>query len=136
MTNKNFLDRARLTACIADEEAKFVTLHPKSKDAALRAGGSLIGGVPMPWMKRWPGAFPISVTHARGAKFVDLDGHEYVDFCLGDTGSMTGHAVEEINSAITAQLSRGSTVMLPSVDSPGSVKSYQGGSDCRSGSFR
>ena len=117
MTNKNFVDRARLAACTADEEAKFVALHPKSKDAALLAGSSLIGGVPMPWMKRWPGAFPISVTEARGAKFLDLDGNEYIDFCLGDTGSMTGHAVDEINSAITAQLNRGSTVMLPSVDS-------------------
>lgn len=66
MTNKNFVDRRRLAACIADEEAKFVALHPKSKDAALIAGSSLIGGVPMPWMKRWPGAFPISVTEARG----------------------------------------------------------------------
>lgn len=117
MTNRNLIDRKRLAACIEDEEAKFVALHPKSRDAALRAGNSLIGGVPMPWMKRWPGAFPISVTEARGAKFFDLDGNEYIDFCLGDTGSMTGHAVEEINTSIAAQLNRGSTVMLPSVDS-------------------
>ena len=116
MTNEISVDRARLATRIADEEATFVARHPKSKEAALRAGGSLIGGVPMPWMKRWPGAFPISVTEARGAKFLDLDGNEFIDFCLGDTGSMTGHAVEEINRAITTQLNRGSTVMLPSVD--------------------
>ncbi|MFM8664037.1 MAG: aspartate aminotransferase family protein, partial [Acidimicrobiaceae bacterium] len=64
MTEKNFVDRARLAACTAAEEATLVALHPKSKAAALLAGRSLIGGVPMPWMKRWPGAFPISVTEA------------------------------------------------------------------------
>jgi len=117
VTNEKLIDRGRLATCLAEEEATFVALHPKSKEAALRASDSLIGGVPMPWMKRWPGSFPISVTEARGAKFLDLDGNEFVDFCLGDTGSMTGHAVENINKAITAQLNRGSTVMLPSVDS-------------------
>jgi glutamate-1-semialdehyde 2,1-aminomutase len=68
-------------------------------------------------MKRWPGAFPISVQSAKGARFIDVDGIEYIDFCLGDTGSMTGHAVTEITDAIARQLSRGSTVMLPSEDS-------------------
>jgi len=110
------IDRSILAQRMANEEARFVGSHPKSQAAAKAAGDSLLGGVPMPWMKRWPGAFPISVTEARGAKFVDLDGHGYTDFCLGDTGSMTGHAVDEITSAITAQLNRGSTVMLPSVD--------------------
>jgi glutamate-1-semialdehyde 2,1-aminomutase len=111
------IDRNILAQRIASEEARFVESHPKSLAAAKAADGSLLGGVPMPWMKRWPGAFPISVTEARGAKFVDVDGHCYTDFCLGDTGAMTGHAVDEITSAITAQLNRGSTVMLPSADS-------------------
>lgn len=111
------INRDKLAGLHAVEELKFIESHPKSHRAATLADKSLLGGVPMPWMKRWPGAFPITVVEARGAKFVDLDGHSYVDFCLGDTGSMTGHAVDEITSAIAAQLNRGSTVMLPSVDS-------------------
>ena len=111
------VDRKRLISAIADEEKQFVAKHPVSFAASKLASKSLIGGVPMPWMKRWPGAFPISVQSAKGARFVDVDGIEYVDFCLGDTGSMTGHAVTEINDAISRQLSRGSTVMLPSEDS-------------------
>lgn len=107
----------RLISAIADEEKQFVAKHPVSFAASKLASKSLIGGVPMPWMKRWPGAFPISVQSAKGARFVDVDGIEYVDFCLGDTGSMTGHAVTEITDAISRQLSRGSTVMLPSEDS-------------------
>lgn len=111
------IDRKRLISAIADEEKQFVAKHPVSFAASKLASKSLIGGVPMPWMKRWPGAFPISVQSAKGARFVDVDGIEYVDFCLGDTGSMTGHAVTEITDAISRQLSRGSTVMLPSEDS-------------------
>ena len=111
------VDRKRLISAIADEEKQFVAKHPVSFAASKLASKSLIGGVPMPWMKRWPGAFPISFQSAKGARFVDVDGIEYVDFCLGDTGSMTGHAVTEINDAISRQLSRGSTVMLPSEDS-------------------
>ena len=111
------VDRKRLISAIADEEKQFVAKHPVSFAASKLASKSLIGGVPMPWMKRWPGAFPISVQSAKGARFVDVDGIEYVDFCLGDTGSMTGHAVTEITDAISRQLSRGSTIMLPSEDS-------------------
>lgn len=111
------VDRKRLFSATADEEKQFVAKHPVSFAASELASKSLIGGVPMPWMKRWPGAFPISVQSAKGARFVDVDGIEYVDFCLGDTGSMTGHAVTEITDAISRQLSRGSTVMLPSEDS-------------------
>ncbi|NBQ04147.1 MAG: aminotransferase class III-fold pyridoxal phosphate-dependent enzyme, partial [Actinobacteria bacterium] len=117
MSKSRSIDRAKLVRLISDEESRFIASHPKSRQAAAEADESLLGGVPMPWMKRWQGAFPISVTNAQGAKFNDLDGHSYVDFCLGDTGSMTGHAVDEITSAIFAQLNRGSTVMLPSVDS-------------------
>ena len=111
------VDRTKLFSAIADEEKQFIAKHPVSLAASKLASESLIGGVPMPWMKRWPGAFPISVQSAKGARFIDVDGIEYIDFCLGDTGSMTGHAVTEITDAIARQLSRGSTVMLPSEDS-------------------
>ena len=46
--------------------------------------------VPMNWMMKWAGAFPPFVREAQGAHFFDVDGNRYVDFCLGDTGAMTG----------------------------------------------
>ena len=110
------IDRRKLAQALQIEEQRFTDSHPRSRQAAVDASESLIGGVPMPWMKRWPGSFPICVANASGARFVDIDNHEYVDFCLGDTGSMTGHAVDEINSAIASQMAKGSTVMLPSED--------------------
>ena len=76
----------------------------------------MVAGVPMPWMRRWPGPFPLVVEKAQGARFTDADGLEYVDLCLGDTGAMTGHANAAINAAVSEQLARGATTMLPTED--------------------
>ena len=98
------------------EVNRFVQEHPKSQHEATRLTNSLVAGVPMPWMKRWAGPFPIIAERARGGTIVDIDDHEYVDFCLGDTGSMTGHANAPISHAISTQAQRGFTTMLPSTD--------------------
>lgn len=70
----------------------------------------------MPWMTRWPGAFPVFFTEARGARFVDVDGIEYVDLCMGDTGAMTGHGLDQVAEAVSQRARRGITTMLPSDD--------------------
>ena len=70
----------------------------------------------MPWMTRWPGRFPLFFESAAGARLVDVDGVEYVDLCLGDTGAMTGHALPQVTAAIAARAGRGITTMLPSAD--------------------
>ena len=74
------------------------------------------GGVPMSWMAKWPGGFPVVVESAKGAHFVDIDGNKYIDLCLGDTGSMTGHSPDATVAAIKAQIDRGITMMLPTED--------------------
>ncbi len=108
--------RDRLQDLLLAEEQRFVELHPRSEALALGGRTSLVAGVPMPWMTRWPGGFPIHVAEASGARFVDVDGIEYVDFCLGDTGAMSGHGGERLIHAITTQLSKGLTTMLPTED--------------------
>ena len=100
----------------AREEARFVETHPRSRELAGRARGSLFEGVPMHWMRKWPGGFPVFVQEAHGARFVDVDGIEYVDFCLGDTGAMTGHAPAATLKAVIDQSAKGITLMLPSED--------------------
>jgi glutamate-1-semialdehyde 2,1-aminomutase len=110
------IDRDRLAELHAAEEHRFARAHPRSREHAERARRHLLAGVPMPWMTRWPGAFPVVVEEARGARFVDVDGIEYVDFCLGDTGAMTGHALPDVAEAVAAQARRGITTMLPSPD--------------------
>ena len=110
------IDRQRLATAHAAEEQRFIDAHPHSARMAQQARGSLLGGVPMAWMTRWPGSFPVFFEQAQGARFTDVDGIEYVDFCLGDTGAMTGHAVPEVAEALHRQAQRGITTMLPNAD--------------------
>jgi glutamate-1-semialdehyde 2,1-aminomutase len=108
--------RERAEELLARELAAFEREHPRSLELSRRARRSLLAGVPMHWMVRWAGGFPVFAAEAHGARFTDVDGHEYVDLCLGDTGAMTGHSPPEVVSAIAAQAVKGITLMLPSED--------------------
>lgn len=110
------INRTKLTELLKQEEALFHKNHPKSFELYQRARKSLHGGVPMLWMIRWAGSFPVFVKEAKGAHFTDVDGNGYIDFCLGDTGTMTGHAPEATVKAITEQIQKGITLMLPYED--------------------
>lgn len=110
------VDRTRLAELHAEEERRFVAEHPRSATLAQEASRSLLAGVPMPWMTRWPGSFPVFFETASGARFTDVDGREYVDLCLGDTGAMTGHALPEVAEAVCERARTGITTMLPSAD--------------------
>ena len=110
------MDRNLLRVRMEAELDTFGASHPKSRALAEAARRSLVSGVPMPWMARWPGPFPVFFESASGATFVDVDGHEYVDFCLGDTGAMTGHALAQVAEALHRQALRGITTMLPNDD--------------------
>jgi glutamate-1-semialdehyde 2,1-aminomutase len=101
---------------LEEELARFEREHPRSRALADAAKASLLGGVPMHWMVRWPGGFPVFAADASGARFRDVDGIEYVDFCLGDTGAMAGHSPEPTVRAVAEQARRGITLMLPSED--------------------
>src|SRR5713101_6651707 len=109
-------DRNRLQSLMQREQRRFVNERPKSKAIYERGKKSLLSGVPMNWMVKWAGAFPPVVREAQGAHFYDVDGHRYVDFCLGDTGAMTGHSPFATAKAIEEQVKRGITLMLPSED--------------------
>jgi glutamate-1-semialdehyde 2,1-aminomutase len=110
------IDRSRLASLMQREQKKFIDERPKSKALFDRARKSLLAGVPMNWMVKWAGAFPPFVREAQGAHFFDVDGHRYTDFCLGDTGAMTGHSPFATVKAVEEQSRRGITTMLPSED--------------------
>jgi glutamate-1-semialdehyde 2,1-aminomutase len=110
------INRDRLQSLMQSEQKKFIDERPKSKALFERARRSLLGGVPMNWMVKWAGAFPPFVCEAHGAEFFDVDGHRYADFCLGDTGAMTGHSPAATVAAVQEQVARGITLMLPSED--------------------
>jgi glutamate-1-semialdehyde 2,1-aminomutase len=111
-----FASRPLLANLLKRELTEFVERHPRSHELHERARNSLFGGVPMPWMMRWAGGFPIYAAEASGARITDVDGHTYVDLCLGDTGAMPGHGPPAVVEAVAAQLGRGITTMLPTGD--------------------
>jgi glutamate-1-semialdehyde 2,1-aminomutase len=111
------MDRSRLQELLARETAQAADRCPRSRDAYARAG-HLFGRVPMTWMNKTAGPFPRYLATARGARVTDIDGHEYVDFCLGDTGAMTGHSPAAVAEAVQRRFTDlgGATAMLPTED--------------------
>ena len=114
MSNAPKISDARLAPLFAAEAERFTLAHPRAAALATRAGGSLLGGVPMSWMQRWASPVPPYAVSARGAEITDADGQVYLDFALGDTAAMAGHAPAALVRAMTAQLENGATTMLPS----------------------
>ena len=112
------IDRTRLAALLDTERAAFASARPRSRAAAVEAAEHLVGGVPMTWMAKWAGGFPMVVAGALGSRLTDLDGHTYVDFALGDTGAMAGHSPPATVAAIRHQIEQigGITTMLPTAD--------------------
>jgi glutamate-1-semialdehyde 2,1-aminomutase len=111
------IDRLRLARLLARELAQFEDKNPRSRLLFERGRRSLLAGVPMNWMARWAGPYPVFVRRAQGARIWDVDGHCYADFCLGDTGSMFGHSPPTVVPTLARQLRRGLTTMLPTENS-------------------
>jgi glutamate-1-semialdehyde 2,1-aminomutase len=110
------VSRDRITQLMERERERFAAEHPRSRELHERGGASLLSGVPMNWMTRWPGDFPVFMDSADGAELRDVDGNVYADLCLGDTGAMTGHAPTATIAAVKERLDRGITAMLPTED--------------------
>jgi len=115
--SQSTVDRARLSDLMARERELFSQAHPRSGELFEAGKRSMLAGVPMPWMTEWAGPYPVFVAEAGGARFTDVDGNSYVDFCLGDTGGMTGHSPKIAVEAIASQAAKGITLMLPTEDS-------------------
>lgn len=110
------IDRKKLDLKLQEETTRFKTEHPNCYKLYERAKGCLLDGVPMNWMVRWAGGFPLFVKEAKGASFVCEDGKHFIDFCLGDTGAMVGHSPEKPMQLVSEQLKKGITFMLPTRD--------------------
>ncbi len=94
------------------ERQRFIIQHPKSQALAQQATQHWLFGVPLHWMSDWSTPFALQVASAQGAHITDADGHRYVDFCLGDTGAMFGHAPPAVVQAVQRQVAQGCTTML------------------------
>jgi glutamate-1-semialdehyde 2,1-aminomutase len=112
------IDRQRIASIHRDELERFAREHPRSRALFKEAHGSLLSGVPMTWMAKWVGGFPLYAASARGATVQDVDGRSYVDFSLGDTGAMAGHSPPATVAAVQRRFGDegGATLMLPTED--------------------
>jgi glutamate-1-semialdehyde 2,1-aminomutase len=112
------VDPHRVAELTERENAVFAQRHPRCAAGHERARASMPDGVPMSWMAKWAGPFPLQVAEAAGSRFRCADDVEFVDLCLGDTGAMTGHSPPAAVAAVAEQAARGITLMLPSADGP------------------
>ena len=111
------IDRGRLGELLSRERERYRSSNPRSAQQFGEAE-HLFGRVPMTWMAKAAGGFPLYLAKAHGARVTDIDGHEYVDFCLGDTGAMAGHSPEPTVAAVALRYGElgGATTMMPSAD--------------------
>ena len=109
-------DPQRVVELLATEVDSYARARPRSRELYSDAQRSLFRGVPMPWMTIWPGSFPLYLEFAHGGRLVDVDGHEYIDFCLGDSAAMPGHSPGPVASAVAKRAAEGIAAMLPTED--------------------
>ena len=101
-----------------DEERRGYRERTPGSRALFSAADHLFGRVPMTWMNKWSGGYPLYLATAHGNRITDVDGNSYIDFALGDTGAMAGHSPEPTVRAVTERIGAhgGITTMMPSAD--------------------
>jgi glutamate-1-semialdehyde 2,1-aminomutase len=111
------IDRKKLVELVQRERSSHESRTTGSRGLYSEAD-NLFGRVPMTWMNKWSGGYPLYLHSARGNRIVDVDGNEYVDFSLGDTGAMAGHSPEPTVTAVHQRISveGGITTMMPNAD--------------------
>jgi glutamate-1-semialdehyde 2,1-aminomutase len=107
------IDGVALRRLVERENTSFLTTHRESARLATASTAHWLNGVPMHWMRDWNTPHPLFVRRAHGVEVEDVDGNRYIDFCLGDTGAMFGHAPPAITRALAAATTEGITAMLP-----------------------
>ncbi len=110
-------DRAHLATLVERERRTHADRTPRSR-RSFDSADHLLGRVPMTWMNKWSGGYPLYLGAARGNRITDIDGHEYIDFALGDTGAMAGHSPAATITAVHRRIGElgGITTMMPSED--------------------
>jgi glutamate-1-semialdehyde 2,1-aminomutase len=111
------IDRDHLAALLADERTAYLDRSAGSR-RLFEDAHHLFGRVPMTWMNKWSGGYPLYLATAHGNRVTDVDGNEYIDFALGDTGAMAGHSPEPLVRAVNERIGTlgGVTAMMPSAD--------------------
>ena len=118
MTAAGNLDRGRIASLKQREDAAFVAARPRSAELWARSKASMPNGVPMSWHRTSYDHPPLFVDEGAGARFRDVDGHEYSDFNIADMSMFAGYAPEPVVEAVSRCVARGTQFLLPNEDAP------------------
>ena len=118
MTAAGNLDRDRIASLKQREDAAFVAARPRSAELWARSKASMPNGVPMSWHRTSYDHPPLFVDEGAGARFRDVDGHEYSDFNIADMSMFAGYAPEPVVEAVSRCVARGTQFLLPNEDAP------------------
>jgi glutamate-1-semialdehyde 2,1-aminomutase len=106
---------ARLDALIGEGERLFLKRQPRSRALLEKARPALAGGVTSSWQISRPQT--VWVSHGKGSKVHDVDGHEYSDFHGGYGVMLVGHAHPKIVEAVAQRVRLGTHFAQPTEDS-------------------
>lgn len=76
-----------------------------------KAKNLIPGGVNSPVRAFEP--YPFFTKYAKGSRIFDVDGHEYIDYCMGYGPMILGHAPPRIIEAVREQLEKGTLYGTP-----------------------
>ena len=107
--HQNLADRAR--EITRRELQKYAERTTGSQAATARAKQVLPLGVPSSLQYYDP--HPVVVRHAAGARMIDVDGNEYVDYNMGFGALFAGHVNPFVREAIERQLNDGTLYVTP-----------------------
>jgi len=111
------VDPRRVLELKAREDDAYIRARPRNLEVWQRGRAVMPNGVPMSWMITSYDPQPLFVAGAGGARFRDVDGHEYSDFNVADMSMFTGYGPPPVVDAVSRQIAAGSQFMLPSEDS-------------------
>src|SRR5581483_11686162 len=92
-------------------EARYVAANPESRRLHEQRARFMPGGNTRTTIHQPP--FPLTIVRGEGARIVDADGHEYVDFLGEYTAGIHGHSHPAIATAIGEALADGIVLGAP-----------------------
>jgi glutamate-1-semialdehyde 2,1-aminomutase len=96
---------------LAEAEARYVASNPESFRLHERRALVMPGGNTRTTIHQPP--FPLTIVRGEGARIVDADGHDYVDFLGEYTAGIYGHSHPVISAAISDALADGIVLGAP-----------------------
>lgn len=108
------VNREKLSAQLELERKSYLEKHGKSLQQKEKRREVLLYNAPMNWMQQWPLDFPVTVERGEKHKITDVDGNEYIDFCLGYSAAFPGHGIGEVGKALSGTMEGGMVYTMPS----------------------